>query len=264
MQQSEKTAAESKLLDQSLPFKVEIAESHELLDVARMRAQTYGKYLPELAAKLCQPEFEDFEAGSEVMVARSKLDGSLLGTLRTQSNLLKPLPLESSITLPERFKQSRLVETTRLCIQSSESSSLVRNALFKALHQYCLKQEVDYLLATGRHPVDRIYTGLLFADAIEAGTFYPMAHVGGVPHRVMFTDVARAQQQWHTQQHHLYQFAFETRHVDINLTRAKQLNWANTNSLKDNTVIDLTERRKMLRPIHSEPNRHQQDRQRAA
>jgi len=211
-----------------LPFQVLIAEESDLPEVAALRSASYGKHLPELGAKLMTPEPADFESGCEVLIARSKLDGSLLGTLRTHANVFVPLPLQASMQLPNYLLGSRMVETTRLCVKGNPNSSVVRSALFKALYLYCMNQKADWIVATGRRPVDRIYDGLLFTDVAKAGEYYPMAHVGGVPHRVMCFDLLNAQRLWKSHDHPLYTFVIETNHPDIDLRGTKSLgsNWA--------------------------------------
>lgn len=206
-----------------LPFTVGIATERDLAGVARLRAQAYGRHLPGLAARLQEPEAADREPGCQVFLARSKLDGEVLGTLRTHANLHKPLPLEASIELPRHLRGSLMVETTRLSIQGSPGASLVRNALFKALHSYCLEQGVDWMLAAGRRPVDRIYDSLLFEDVMEKDAYYPMAHAAGLPHRVMCFSPEKAKALWSSRQHPLYTFVFETEHADINLGGARSL-----------------------------------------
>lgn len=206
-----------------LPFRVEIAAAGDLPEVARLRAQAYGRHLPGLGAVLQTPEPADYEKGCEVFIARSKFDGAVLGTLRTHSNILKPVPLEASIELPDYLKGSLMVETTRLSVLGGEGSSLVRNTLFKALHAYCLEQGVDWMLAAGRRPVDRIYDSLLFQDVNDKGVYYPMAHAAGVPHRVMQFSPELAQDIWAAHQHPLYRFVFETHHPDIDLSAAANL-----------------------------------------
>lgn len=212
------------LTPEILPFTVRIASERDMEKIADLRKATYGKHLPELAEKLRQPEACDYEIGCEVIVAASKLDGSLLGTLRTHANVFKPLPLQASIKLPEKFQDMRMVEATRLCVMSQSNSSLVRNALFKALFQYCNMQKVDWLMATGRRPIDRIYDWLLFSDVADSGKFYPMAHVNGLPHRVMSLS-SIAEPIWSAARHPLYRFVFETSHADIDLSEAANLNF---------------------------------------
>lgn len=210
---------------ESLPFVVRMASQADLDEVAALRSASYGKHIPELGASLRLPEAHDYALGCEVIVARSKLDDGLLGALRTHANVFKPLPLQASMHLPQRFHGARMVETTRLCVHGSPYASLVRSALFKALFQYCVAQKVDWMLAAGRRPVDRMYDALLFSDVAEMGQFLPMAHAGGVPHRVMCLSPVEAQVTWKTCQHPLYSFVMETQHPDIDLSMAVPLNW---------------------------------------
>ncbi len=234
--------------EESLPFRVEVASRKHLQEVAHLRAVTYGKHMPALAASLSEPEPADFARGCEVFVAKSKFDGSLLGTLRTHSNVYNPLPLQASLELPERFHGTRMVETTRLCVKGSPGASTVRSALFKALHMYCLEQKVDWMLAAGRRPVDRIYDGLLFTDVNAPGMYYPMAHACGVPHRIMSFSPGNAEQLWRTSQHPLYRFVFETSHHDIDISMAQDLNFDWQCPEGSASVVYLPERRLMPRP----------------
>lgn len=206
-----------------LPFKVEIATEAQLDGVIQLRAASYGKHLPELGAKLREPEAADFAYGCEVFVATSKLDGSVLGTLRTHSNVMEPLPLQMSLRLSADFRGQRMVESTRLCIKGTAGSSLVRAALFKAFHRYCLAQKVDLMMATGRRPVDRIYESLLFTDVGQTGAFYPMNFTGGVPHRVMYLAPERAREIYVAAQQPHTDFFFEQIHPDIDISGAKDL-----------------------------------------
>lgn len=215
--------SQDKLAVQTLPFVVRMASQSDLNDVIGLRSSAYGKHIPELAIKLRETEESDYELGCEVMVARSKFDGSLLGTLRTHANVFKPLPMQASIQLPDQYQGVRMVETTRLCVKGSPNSSLVRNALFKALFQYCYSQDIKWMMAAGRRPIDRIYDALMFADVGESGVFHPMAHAGNVPHRVMSFSPVHAKAKWAACQHPLYEFVFETQHRDIDLHMAANL-----------------------------------------
>jgi hypothetical protein len=206
-----------------LPFKVEIATEAQLDGVIQLRAASYGKHLPELGAKLREPEAADFAYGCEVFVATSKLDGTVLGTLRTHSNVMEPLPLQMSLNLPRSFCNKRMVESTRLCVKGDPKSSVVRSALFKAFYTYCMQQGVDWMMATGRRPLDRMYDGLMFTDVGSAGKFYPMTFTGGVPHRVMSLAPRQVQSLWTGANHSLTSFFFETHHPDIDMSGARPL-----------------------------------------
>jgi len=206
-----------------LPFTVQIATESQMDGVFALRANAYGKYLPELGAKLRQAEAADSQTGCEVLVATSKIDGSVLGTMRTHANMAAPLPLQYSLELPPPYAGQRMVESTRLCVKGDPASSLVRTALFKAFHSYCIAQGVDWMLATGRRPVDRLYDGLLFNDVGAAGMFYPMTFTGGVPHRVMALAPSQVQTRWTAASHPLTEFFFERHHPDIDLSAARPL-----------------------------------------
>jgi hypothetical protein len=179
---------------ESLPFRVEIACRQNLMEVANLRAATYGKHLPAL------------------------------------------------------------VETTRLCVKGSPNASVVRSALFKALHQYCLMQKVDWMIAAGRRPVDRIYDSLLFSDVDKQGEFYPMAHAGGLPHRVMCLSPVSAHTAWRECKHPLHKFVVETLHPDIDLSQAHNLNFAWDCPDTGSTVIHLPERRHTPRTSNHWPS----------
>lgn len=206
-----------------LPFTVSIASADQLPAVSQLRASAYGRHLPAMAEVLAKPEPADTAFGCEVIVATSKLDGSVLGTLRTHSNVVDPLPLEAAVDIQQAFGGGRLVEATRLCVERGTSASLVRNALFKALFLYGEQQNIDWLVAGGRRPVDAMYDRLLFTDIFEPGVFYPLPYAANVPHRVMCTNVAGAQELWARKAHPLYDFAFDTFHPDIDLSGARDL-----------------------------------------
>jgi len=216
-------AKQTDTLSERLPFRVKIATADELTAVARLRAAAYGKHLPALATRLLQPEAADFELGNEVFVAVSKLDGSMLGTIRTHSNLFKPLPLEASMDLPAHFQGRRLIEATRLSVLGNLQASLVRNALFKTFFHYCLSQKADWMLAAGRRPVDRLYDTMLWRDVDGVGKLYPMAHAAGVPHRVMTMAPAEAEPIWRAADHPLFRFAFQTVHPDLDFAGVRSL-----------------------------------------
>ncbi|WP_395669673.1 N-acyl amino acid synthase FeeM domain-containing protein [Rhodoferax sp.] len=209
---------------ETLPFVVRMAQQSELRDVAAFRAASYGKHLPDVARGLIDPEGSDYDLGCEVIVVRSKLDDSLLGTMRMHTNVFKPLPLQASIHLGDRFRQKRMMETTRLCIKGSPNASLVRTAMFKAQFHYCLENRIDWMLAAGRRPVDRIYESLLFADVLEPGRFYPMRHAGGIGHRVMCLSPREALKMWSVD-HPLHVFIMGTDHGDMDMSAATPLNF---------------------------------------
>ena len=228
-----------------LPFRVELARAAELPQVAKVRTLAYGRHLPEFAMHLCEPEDADVEPGCEVFVARSKLDGSVIGTFRLHTNAFRPLPLQASVDLPDSYQGCRMIEAVRLCVLGGLNSSVVRSAMFKALYLYCLREDVRWMVIVGRRPMDRFYESLSFADVLEPNAFYPMAHGCGIPHRVMSLPTAEIEPRCVKRRHALLNFIFQTRHPDIDLSRARDLRsfkWYGEQGERVGTAFDLPAR----------------------
>lgn len=212
-----------------LPFTVTVAAPHEMEQVCALRVRCYGKHFPALSDALAHPEEADGSPGNDVIVAKSKLDGSVLGSFRTNSNAFESLPVEHSLELPPHIAHSRAVEATRFCVTPIGSGTLVTIALFKALYLYAQWQNMDWIIAGGRKPIDRTYERLHFQDIYERGAFYPMKNALGVPHRMMAMETRMARIIWETKGHPLFEYAFQTQHPDIDLSAAKSLasGWKN-------------------------------------
>ncbi|WP_404300608.1 hypothetical protein [Alicycliphilus denitrificans] len=206
------------VLEERLPFSVRVVSDAEALDKAvHIRHAAYARHVPDLARTLLQPEAADFADGSVVLLAASHLDGSPLGTLRIQTNRYAPLALEQSLTLPPSLSGSLLAEATRLGVAEGRVGTLVKTVLFKAFYLYCLHSGVDWMVVTGRAPVDRQYLRMLFDDVYPDAGYIPMHHVGNLPHRVLKFEVRTAQERWAAVHHPMYKFMVETHHPDISL-----------------------------------------------
>ena len=201
-----------------LPFRVKIVTNDEdLWKAVRLRQSAYARHVPEFARQLEEPEVADREAGSVVLLAESKLDGSSLGTMRIQTNRYGPLELEESGELPAWLQDCSLAEATRLGVGEGSIGRVVTTALFKAYYLYCLDQGIDWMVITARKPLDRQYDMLMFQDVFEAGSLFPMHHVGDIPHRVMAFDVAAARRRWTESKHPLLGFMCDIHHADIDV-----------------------------------------------
>jgi hypothetical protein len=201
-----------------LPFTIRIVSAEEDLEKAvKMRRMAYARHLPEFAEKMTV-ENSDRAPGSVILLAESKLDDAPLGTMRIQTNKYAPLPMEQSVELPARLASSRLAEATRLGVAGGTIGRMVKIALCKALFMYCGKNEIDWMVITARAPLDREYEAMLFNDVFTANEFLPMAHVGGLPHRVLVKEVGGARERWAAVHHPLFKFVFQTHHPDIDLT----------------------------------------------
>jgi hypothetical protein len=217
VEQLERAVAQAQGKRESMPFTIRIVrENADLEKVVEIRRMAYGRHLPVFAQKLGVEEC-DRDPGVAVLLAESKLDGAPLGTMRIQTNEYAPLAVEQSVRLPDWLAGSRLAEATRLGVAGGGMGRVVKVMLCKALWLYCEQQLVDYMVITARAPLDREYEGMLFEDVFGEREFLPMAHVGGLPHRVLAKDVMAARRRWEEAKHPLFQFMVHTHHPDLDL-----------------------------------------------
>lgn len=221
MAASIETRSQQAVVEERLPFTVRIVGTDEQLDKAVLvRHAAYGRHIPAVAALLEKAEESDSEPGTVVLLAESKLDGSPLGTMRIQTNRYRKLALEQSLELPSWLQGKSQAEATRLGVALGRAGRLVKTALFKAYYEYCVMEDIEWMVITARSPLDRQYEALLFQDVLPEGGFTPMRHVGNIPHRVLAFNIAAAETNWRNAQHPLCNFVFDTRHPDIDLGAA--------------------------------------------
>jgi len=205
--------------EERLPFTVKIVRDEaELSKAVTIRHEAYGRHVPVLAELLKAPESCDRDDGSAVLLAESKLDGSPIGTMRIHTNRHRKLPLEGSVVLPEWLQDESLSEATRLGVSDGRIGRVVKTVLFKAYYDYCVEENIDWMVITARSPLHRQYEALCFEDVYAGGEFIPMRHVGNIPHRVMALEVAVVEPRWAAANHPLYDFFFRTYHPDIAVT----------------------------------------------
>ena len=207
------------MTEERLPFTVKaVRNESDLMKAVHIRHAAYGRHVPELAELLRVPERYDHEDGSVVLLAESKLDGSPIGTMRIQTNRHGKLSLEDSVVLPEWLKNKNLAEATRLGVSGGRIGRLPKTMLFKAYYDYCVYEDIDWMVITARSPLDRQYEALLFKDVFPGGEFIPMHHVGNIPHRVMALEVTAVETKWAAASHPLFDFFFRTHHPDIDVS----------------------------------------------
>lgn len=201
-----------------LPFVITVVRDVQALrDAVGVRHAAYVRHVPDVARTMVAGEQLDFDRGTVVLVAHSKLDGTPLGTVRLHSNEFAALPVEQSVELPPDFVGLRLVELTRFAIPPTGNSAVLKLALLKAGLLCSKALGGERMVITARNPLDRMYERLLFEDVDKEAGFVPMAHVGGLPHRVLWQGVSETQSRLKAANHPLYQFLFETIHPDIEI-----------------------------------------------
>ena len=199
-----------------LSFTVRIVRTEEQLQKAiALRAEAYGRHVPSLGDLLRKPEDLDRGKDTIVFLAESKNGSEPLGTIRIQTNFSGPINLEESIQLPQAYTGRTTAGVSRLAVKAGAKGRLVKLALFKALHRYCLAKQVELLLIGARPPLDQTYVDLGFVDLFDDKKLRPLRSAANVLHRILYFEVFTAERRWHTLSHPLYSFMGERFHPDI-------------------------------------------------
>ena len=216
----ERVFPEERMKVERLPFTVRVVRSEEALYKAvAIRRAAYARHVPVFSETLKTPEPNDYDQGSMILLAESKLDGSPVGTIRVQSNRYRSLSIEQSAELPVRMHGRNMVEATRLAIAEGRVGRVTKVVLIKALYLYCLEANIDWVIAGARPPLDRQYDAFLMEDLYH-GSFIPLRHSGNIPHRILALDVPGARARWEGAGHPLFNFMCHTHHPDIDLSNA--------------------------------------------
>jgi hypothetical protein len=207
-----------------LGFVLELVSStQDLLDACSVRAQAYGHHLPDMGRKLSEPDELDFAPGISVFVCRDKAEGRVMGTMRIQSNAFGPLMMEDSFSLPPWLDGATRAEITRLAVRVG-ADPLIRLSLWKASYLFCMANRLEWMVVGARNEaLIRNYRRLGFVDVFGPDQLMPLAHTGGLAHRIMAFENTSAERRWSEMRHPLYQFVFETVHTDLDACTVAQV-----------------------------------------
>lgn len=218
----------------TLPFRVRIVRNGEQLTRAvEIRAQAYSKHIPTLGEILARPEQDDLDTSALVFLAESKKTGDSLGTLRVQTNFDHPLPIEQYAPLPEEYHQLPMAEVSRLAVRAGNSGNLVKLALFKALHRYCLAKQIQCIVIGARPPLDRDYMALGFKDVFPDKQLRVLGSTGGIAHRILSADLIDSERAWIEARHPLYDFMSRRFHPDIEIFASVSNMWTQPRASSD-------------------------------
>lgn len=202
---------------ETLPFTVSmVASSEELASAVATRFGAYDRHGAPGAAALREPESDDHRGDVIVVIARQKIDGRVIGTLRIQPNFEKSMRFEESVTLPPAHVGRRSVELMRLGVLNGSPGRMVTAALAKASFLICQTWAVDFVYAAGRRPVDAIYRSYQFDDLLNGGTI-EISYAPGAKHSILCLPLAEAKTRWQERNFALYSFMCLTHHPDIRI-----------------------------------------------
>jgi hypothetical protein len=198
-----------------LAFRIAIVESEaDLQRVQGLRQAAYGHHLPGLAATFGQPDPVDRWPDVTIFFAEDKATRRMVGSARLQCNRCQPLQIERSITLPAHLRDKVLAEVTRMAVISGYQHP-VKLALVKAIHLYCIAMQIGGIVCASRPSLMRQYLDLGFGDLYGDDRLAPMAHGGGLEHRILFRDTVTSEAHNRGRNHRNYDFVFRTYHPDI-------------------------------------------------
>lgn len=201
-----------------LPFRVRLANGAvDLTRIVALRSEAYGRHVPSLKSSLSAPESDDLHPDSILLLAESKLDNRVLGSLRLLTNIYRPLGIEKEVALPDRFQGCRLMEARRLTVRNGGQGRMVSTALSKALYEICYALQVTYVLITARRPVDLMYRAMQFENVLGEGETIPLSDVSDLPHGLYSLSIEDADTLWRKAQCPLYSFMALTDHPDIQI-----------------------------------------------
>lgn len=205
------------LCTERLPFRVRLARDEaDLVRIAALRAQAYGKHIPGMLPKIGMPEREDRRPDTLLLMAESRDTGELLGAARLIHNGHLPLKIEEDFDLSARLQGRFVAEAGRMTVLGRADARLTMLALAKSIYEVCARSRVDDLVITARHPMDRLYLTMRFDDLL-GGEKKPFPPVGNLPHGAYLLPIQEADTRWRTSQCPMYPFMALTLHPDIDL-----------------------------------------------
>jgi hypothetical protein len=199
-----------------------VASRDDLLDACAVRAQAYGHHLQAMGPRLAEPDPIDEAQGTTVFLCRDTASGRATGTMRIQTSHPGPLMMEQSVTLPGWLAAAPRAEITRLAVCVG-ADPLTKLCLMKASYLFCMAQRVQWMVIGARNDaLIRNYRRLGFIDALGRDELVPLAHTGGLMHRILAFDVASAERTWSAARHPLYGFMVQTPHPDLEIAVSPQ------------------------------------------
>lgn len=210
---------EAAMKNQTLPFTVSIAKEQDFASIAKLRSDGYGRRSAALGALLSQSEPADLPIpGREILVAKSKLDGALIGTMRLHVGLFEPTSVEKAIELPANLAGQRIMDAARFCCSGG---AVCRAAIFKAALLYAKHHAVDQFLLATLERIEPLYLSAGFAPLFDDGRLHPIPMAENLPHRILRINMPTLRADMEMRRPAMVDFLFNTDHgADIDISAA--------------------------------------------
>ena len=178
-----------------------------------LRSQTYFRHNAPAAGLVRSPEEQDRRGDAVLLIARSKLDGTAVGSVRVQTRVSRPLMVESAIRLPAEVAGANPIELMRGSITNGVAGRMVSASLAKANFLLCRRFDFSHVIVTCREPVDLLWA--YQSDELLSGELIELPYSPGALHKVLCLPMREATERWHSRNRPLFDFMMNTDHPDI-------------------------------------------------
>jgi len=205
-----------------LPFQIRLAATAQDIErIAAQRGAAYSRHQPELVKHLALnvPEPDDLRT-DVVHIMAETLEGKLVGSMRLNTNINRPLRFEREFNLPPAFRGKALLEAGRMTSARGTDGHQVVPALIKFAFEISYHAGIDYLLLIARSPIDRIYRALTFEDVFEGKKVETSAQPG-VPVSLFQIPIAAVDERLRAAGCPFYHFLAETSHSPVSIDYGK-------------------------------------------
>jgi hypothetical protein len=187
-----------------------------LAELVAVRSAAYSRHNAPGAEQLKVAETQDRSPDVILLIAKSKLDDAVLGSVRIHTRLAGPLMVEAAMTLPGHVLERAPVELMRGSVKGGASGRMVSAALAKACYLICVELRFTHIIVTCRVPVDSMYGAYQFDDLL-GGKMISLPYSPGAQHRVLCLPIAESATRWQQRNGALFDFMLSTVHSDIKL-----------------------------------------------
>jgi hypothetical protein len=154
-----------------LSFEVLFARTdRDLPQVGKARFETYNHHHSHFDG-FTPPSVEtkDLQKGSFLIYAKDKSTGVVLGSIRIQSNIKRPLDIElhQPNPLPANFIGKHLAFMSRFSVVKSDVAIAVHDALLKAAMMYCDSIQSSHWVVTADVATARLYQKIGFSRSTQ-------------------------------------------------------------------------------------------------
>jgi hypothetical protein len=201
----------------TLPFRVRVATSAaDIAELVAVRSAAYLRHHAPGAARLKVAEKQDGALDAVLLIARSKLDNAVLGSVRVQTRITAPLMVEGATPLPDSVSDGAPIELMRGSVRNGSGGRMVSAALAKASFQLCVACGFTHIIVTCREPVNLMYRAYQF-DELLGGEMIDLPYSPGAKHKVLCLPVDEAADRWRRKNAGLLDFMLNIPHPDLEI-----------------------------------------------